>query len=251
MRAFSSITVAVVVALASGPALADGLFYQLPDDGTWARYEYKMSGEFSGPTMSEIELKGSMRMASVGQATEKNEPCRWIEVSFDRADELKITYDKVPEPTTFERDVIKVLIPERHLEVGKPMLDHAIRGWARRGDREPTGLKDPKDLNDSFLPIVLAPPLKDVKRLDAIVIEGKLGKLSCAGVTGRAEYDAGSATMRVEMENRLHRKAPFGVVTSRWAVERKEDGKTMAKMTFDLRLSDFGDGAKSELPDQK
>ncbi|MHC4401542.1 MAG: hypothetical protein ACYTG0_17860 [Planctomycetota bacterium] len=249
MRAFFSIVVAVAVALACGPARADGLFYQLPDDGVWAQYEFKMSGELQGPIVAEMEGKGSIRMASIGRATEKDEPCRWIEVSFDVA-EMKVKGGDMPERPKRPKIIVKVLIPERHLKAGQPMLDHAIRGWTRQGNLEPRELKDPKNFNDGPLPVVLAPPLKDVKRLDEVVIEGKLGKLSCAGVTGRAEYDAGNATMHVEIENRLHRKAPFGVVTSRWKIEGKEDGKTMAKMTFDFRLGDFGDGAKSELPDQ-
>ena len=48
---------------------------------------------------------------------------------------------------------------------------------------------------------------------------------------------------------RLHKKAPFGVVTARIHSETTVDGKPARSGTVPLKLFDFGEGAQSELPD--
>jgi hypothetical protein len=56
---------------------------------------------------------------------------------------------------------------------------------------------------------------------------------------------------RVRVQNYLHDKAPFGVVTSRWHFEFPDLGEGKSSIDADLSLIEVGKGAKSELPDQK
>jgi hypothetical protein len=245
MRALFPSVAIVILAVAAGAAQADGLLYQLPKDGTWASYQFDLNAKMDGV---ELQAQGSLRLASVGQATDKDKPCRWIEAGF----QVEMKGAGVPEPARKENLVVKVLIPEKHLREGASPLDHVVRGWIARNDRQPEKLTDPKDFETSPLPIMLAPPLKDAKKLEAVVVESKLGKLSCEGLTGSAKFDnqRGQA-VDLTLESRLHPKAPFGVVSSRWTMKITGDGKPAGEMTWNLRLSDLGEDAKSELPDQQ
>jgi hypothetical protein len=249
MRVLFSSGLAVLLALAAGSARADGLFYQLPKDGTWARYDMEIDGRVEmeiGGKIDQPELKGggSLRMASVGRTIEKGEPCRWIEVKLHA--KMRIGDGK----EYVDRRTAKVLIPERYLKKGESPLDHVVRGWCRIDDREPGKLEDPKNVDESPLAILLAAPLKDVEELEEVVVESKLGKLSCAGRAGRMEFRMrGNCTLHIKLENRLHPKAPFGVVSSRWIMHGISDGGPEVRTTWNLRLGDSGQSAKSELPE--
>jgi hypothetical protein len=255
MRVLSPSAAIVILALAAGAAQADGLLYQLPKDGAWARYEMEIAAkiemEIEGKIdEQEMEASGSLRMASVGRTTEKGEPCRWIEVNLETKMKTGEGKERV------DKRIAKVLIPEKYLKKGESPLDHVVRAWHRRENggpgREPRQLEDPKDANQTPLPIVLAGPFKDVQQLEEVVVESKLGKLSCAGLTGHMEFKMrGDSTMQIKMENRLHPKAPFGVVSSRWIMQGTSDGGPAVEMTWNLKLSELGEDAKSELPDQQ
>src|SRR5579872_1844498 len=205
MRRFASLAatyLAAVVVAASSSARADGLFYKLPEDGTSARFDLDLSG---GPTGTEMKSTGTLTMSSVGRVTENDEKCRWIEFKLV----LKNQQDQ-------ERTIIsKVLIPEKHLAKGKSPADHLVRGWLKREMGEVQELNDLKNPNAGPLPAFLSGPLKDAKDLEAIEIDSILGKLACAGQTGRNESEQGAIMAVAEFENRLHEKAPFGVVASK------------------------------------
>ena len=230
---FASATILFLAWAAS--ARADGLIYQLPEDGTWATFELSGTGKTDD---KDEKLTGTVRVALVGSATVKKEPCRWIEVAFEGKSEQETEKTKV---------VVKALVPEKFLKKGETPVDHVVRSWIRTEDAKPKKLKEFKDIHASPLPMVLAGPLKDAKQLDETVLESKLGKLPCAGVAGQLEFKSAEGEAEsVKVETRLNAKAPFGVVAARWILDSKDE-----KATFDLKLVDFGDKAKSELPDQQ
>jgi len=68
-------TVAGVCVLVPGIARADGLFYQLPEDGSWARFELQYTFKLDGMEKAG-KGKGTMTMASVGKVLDGSEPCR-------------------------------------------------------------------------------------------------------------------------------------------------------------------------------
>lgn len=224
-----------VGALLSGTAKADGLLYQLPDDGDWVRFD--MEGK-AGPTGNEM-FTGSLTMSSVGKATENGEPCRWIEFkfAFQRAGD------------TQERTIVaKVLVPEKHLGKGKAAYDNYIRGWMKQGENEVQALDKSNSNLAGPLPVFLCGPLLDQKELPKLEVDGKLGKLDCAGVTGRQEFTQGEMSMEAGYETRLHEKAPFGVATSQMTLNMKRNGETREAVTINLNLADLGKATLTELP---
>jgi hypothetical protein len=191
---------------------------------------------------------GTLRIASVGQVTEENQPCRWIEVQLDmtlRSGDLK----------GIKADVFKVLIPEIFLTKGEAPLEHTLRAWIKSGDGETRKLPKPSDFDKGPLPIVLSRPWKNVKQLDKIEVESKLGKLQCEGVQGLLELPMrkqnGMMLMRCKLESRLHPDSPFGVVSSRWTIRTPEASPTQATMEWDLKLVDIGDDARSKILEGK
>ncbi len=249
MRMLSPCLALLVLALTATTAGADGMFYQLPEDGTWA--EFKFRGKMT--IMEEDRsITGTIRIASVGRTVEKDEPCRWIEVKLDmnrgggNDDETSI--------------ISKVLVPEKFLVPGNKSLSNAVRAIIKEDEGEPKEVDDPENFEHGPLPMILADPLKKSKELEAREIKSKLGKRSCRGVSGRMSFKPGhSERIAVRVQTWLHPDAPFGVVSNRWTFEEQppkgdekkpdEEGSRM-KMTWTSTLSDFGTGATSELPDE-
>ena len=87
--------------------------------------------------------------------------------------------------------------------------------------------------------------------LEKTEIDGKLGKLQCPGVRGETSLKQGGSTFDLKFESRLHEKAPFGIVTSTWEFERKNNGQVGESGRFKLTLTDTQTSAVSELPDNK
>src|SRR6185437_10830959 len=111
-------------------ARADGLIYQLPEDGAQVRYDTEITTSVGG---QDVGSKGSVTISSVGAVLVDNEKCRWIEIKMISSDDGQ------------ERLVIaKALIPEKHFGKGKPAGDHMIRGWLKIGDNEAQEIKDLK-----------------------------------------------------------------------------------------------------------
>jgi len=217
-------------------ARADGLIYQLPADGTSVRYDTEVTFVNNG---QERMLTGSLTISSVGQATVDNEKCRWIE------------FKNVTKTDQGERIAIaKFLVPEKDLGKGKSPGDHMLRGWVKRGDMEPVAVSDSKSLPGRMMLVgYLAGPAPNAKELDKVEVDGPLGKLACSGVTGDQEFqgDNGSS-LSINFENRLHEKAPFGVVTAVWKFERKTNGQVMGTGSSKMTLAEVNTTALTELP---
>jgi hypothetical protein len=253
MRFFLLVVFAVY--LRSASALhADGLLYRLPKDGTWVRYSAKQIIAF--PEQGKVEkmtAEGTLTLASVGQATVKGEACRWIEV---------VTQAKPSTGGGEVKSIFKALIPERHLKTGGSPLMHWIKGWAKFGDQEPQELTKELLSNSAMtLNIIASGPLQDSKPLKRKVIETKLGKLTCEGVSGQLILKGASVSvkngevtrrdMKLSVENYFSDKVPFGVAFSRMraGVDMGEMPATLLEAEFILQA--VGTDAKSQLPDRK
>jgi hypothetical protein len=216
---------------------ADGLIYQLPKDGAQVRYETETTLVVDG---QEQTLKGSLTVSSVGHMQENGEECRWIEIKM-------IT----PQNGQDQIVVSKVLVPEKHLGTGKSAAENAIRVWVKEGDAQPQSFRDLKESQAVPQRIFLAGPPKNPGELDKKEVDGKLGKLDCAGVTGELEFEVEFGTIGISLENRLHEKAPFGLVSALWKFELKNNGQVALQGTFKLTVADTSTTALSELPDRK
>src|SRR5262245_56351211 len=228
-------TVTGVCVLVPGSAHADGLFYQLPEDGAWVRFELQYTFKIDGMEKAG-QGKGTMTMASVGKAVAGSEPCRWIECKVQLG-------DVGPEQILIR----KLLIPEKYLKKGENPTEHVVRGWAKFNDE---AVERAVPVHGRW-PAYLAGPLQDEKKLDQELVESKLGALKCEGVTGWIQYKEGDVHMKVTFETRLHEKAPFGVVSCRMQFEMTRDGKVQQTVDATTKLVDFGKDAKTALPDHK
>jgi hypothetical protein len=186
-------------------------------------------------------MKGSVTVSSVGQMTVDNEKCRWIEIKmiFKEDDTERLT-------------LTKVLIPEKHLGKGKSPGENLIRAWVKEGDMPATEVKDLKDPRTGAAAAFLAGPPKNPGELEKIEIDNaKLGKVASAGFTGDQELEGpGGTQVSINMENRLHEKAPFGVVTANWKFELKSNGQSVVQGMFKLTLAEINTTALSELSDK-
>ena len=85
------------------------------------------------------------------------------------------------------------------------------------------------------------------------MVESKLGKLECEGLTGYTMQNFRFSGREIETQHtfhiRLHKKAPFGVVSARVNRETTRDGQPFTTATRTYTLTEFGEGAQSELPD--
>jgi hypothetical protein len=237
MRTLPVTGVIIAVTTLTTLARADGLIYQLPDDGAQVRFDTEIKTSTGN---EESTSKGSVTVSSVGVVTVDNEKCRWIEIKMIGNE------DGQEQPV-----IAKVLIPESHLGKGKSPGEHMLRGWLKEGDAEPKEIRDLNVPEALPLRVFLAGPPKDLRELDQEEVDGKLGKLKCAGVSGENEFDLGDAAVGIRFENRLHEKAPFGLVTGNWKFELKNSGQIAVAGTFKLTLVDTSTTALSELPDRK
>lgn len=235
MRSILKLMAVISLMLTAGSAFADGLIYQLPKDGTFVLYDldFKLTAGDQN-----IEAKGAFRVSSVGTVTENDKKCRWIEV--------KMTINAGGK----DRVVIgKLLVPEENLKAGGNVFGSKIRGWVRL--RENAEVKALDDDNSGPMPAFLCGPLNEAKELAAVVVDSKLGKLECKGVSGYTEFKDRGKDSRATFETRRHEKAPFGVVSTviKFARERNGELKQEADMKFTLK--ETGTDATSDLPDSK
>lgn len=226
------ITIFCVCVLHPGSVRADGLLYQLPEDRSWVRFDLQYKFKSEG-----VEQSGqqTLTMASVGKTLEGSEQCRWIEFKI-----------QANENGTERFWIRKLLIPERHLKKGENPTLHVIRGWTQQED----GKVERAVPVHGRWPAFLAGPLQDERKLAKQLVESRLGPLMCEGVSGWIEFAEGNLNTKVTFETRLHEKAPFGVVSTRMMFEVRGEG---SNYTIDsvAKLTDFGKGAESTLPDYK
>ena len=235
MRLRPIATIVFVLGTAGSNAWSDGLVYKLPADGSWVQFDLKATAGGENQTR---DFKGTLRVSSVGSSEEDGTKCRWVEIKM-----TMMVDDK-------NRVIVaKTLIPEVDLQRGKSPYDNMVRGWIRMSaDGEAVQLTDS---NKGPLPGFLAGPLKDYKPLEAMEIESSLGKLKCEGATGYVEFKDNVGDNKIDFENRLHEKAPFGVVSSTMNVTVRRNGEVRESIKMVLTLSKTGTGAKTELPDSK
>jgi len=211
-------------------ALSEGLLYQLPADGSWVQFDVEYTFKMAGQEQSGRQ---TMTMASVGTVNEGSEESRWIEF-------------KMLESGSDRFWTRKLLIPVRYLKRGENPTEHVIRGWTLQENRA----VEPAVAVHGRWPAYLAGRLQDEKTLPKQLVETKLGALMSDGVTGWIEFSEGKLHTKVTYETRIHPKAPFGVLASRTLFECSGEGDPY---TIDgrMKLTDFGTGARTSLPDHR
>lgn len=215
-------------------ARADGLFYNLPEDGTSATYDLKAVQETQGQ-----EAEGTLTLRSVGRVEVNGEPARWLEVST--------TVNEAGREHTI---ILKLLVKEKNLKRGERVFDNFEKLYLGTGERA-VQITDVSDERVGPLPAFFSGPLSNTKKLEAKTIETGAGKLKCPGESGTLELKQGEANISLEFENYFHESAPFGVAHSVMKFKVKRAGADERRGVLTLTLSKTGKGATSALPDSK
>lgn len=239
LRSTVAVTLILFVATRVETARAEGLIFNLPDDGSWAQFEQVQVKGLVDSNSGKILIKDrttrtTLRVASVGQATVDKKSCRWIEYKLGGTGDESV-----------KTVIVKVLIPEEHLKKGGDPARNIMHGWVKNEDSPVVPLKD------DAIPVqmLVAGPDKEITKLDAKIVECKVGKLKCEGLTGTREWkDRNERVFNTTHELRLHKKSPFGVA---WWKSENDVVDRGARMTITMTSSliESGSDATSDLPD--
>jgi len=200
-----------------GPMAPVGLIDRLATDGTWARYQKE---------------DGFVTVSCVGKITVDGQSCRWIEVALEEGGPDQIW---------------KLLIQEERLKDGQNILAQGLSVWHCTGPEEPlnvTGISPP----DEFSPLtfILTGPDQEIRSLAPQAVETKLGRLECAGWTGRQLTRFDEREIDATYRQWVHEKAPFGVLRSEIEHSIKFDGRLIQAKTS-VTLVDVGTDAHSRI----
>jgi hypothetical protein len=242
MRQLVKFASLAIVTLLPAIAAADGLIYQLPDDGAWVRFEVNGKGVAPDGAVT-VTVAGTQTISSVGRYVVNDEPCRWIEF------QTQLIFQSPGAANEKLTEVIKLLIPEKFLAKGKNPRDHvrkAYKGASADSLRE-LDLKGDDAREVQSMDEVLHAPLKDERRLPATAIKIKQRTWSCEGLKGETTSD--DATFRTE--TRVNNEAPFGVVTYRYEKERRRNNESQGMRTMEWKFVESGKEAKSAAPDAR
>ncbi len=229
---------------AVSPSGADGMVYQLPEDGVWATFA--LEGSFLDPDGKEQEtdasIKGTLTISSVGTVEVEGVPCRWIEIVIEAQ----------RDGTTF-KEVDKLLIPAAELGAGKQPLKHVRDAWYQHTSVEngkPQHIPDISKLDGAYVERIrpiLHPPFTGERRAGKKIVECKLGKVDCETVEAEEieKYDGSDIQYQSSYVVYLHEQAPFGVAAWQTVNRVRRGERLLGTRRLLARLADFGKGART------
>jgi hypothetical protein len=227
---------------------ADGMVYQLPADGVWAKFS--MEGFFLGPDEKKIgtdaNITGTLTISSVGTVKLEDVPCRWIEIMIDAQSDGKAF-----------KEVDKLLIPETELTAGKQPLEHVRDAWYMHSSIDsgkPRHIADIHKLEVAYIQRIrpiLHPPFVGEKKLDKTVVDCKLGKVECEGMAAEEteKHEGSDIQYNSSYTIYLHPKAPFGVAAWQTVNRVRRGEELLGTRKLQMTLIDFGKDAKSCISD--
>lgn len=266
MRGLLTFVVAGIGCLCSQPAFAQGVISQLPEDGTWVRFEGTYSQVEIRPETAagKVEIdpwNEHVTIKSVGaeQASYRGEevPCRWIEIKIERG---RVKDGKVDTGLT-GLEIYKVLIPESAVisdnvdEKGVPVsFLPLVKGYRKVGQGEP------KPLSEPALQLYPLGILVGYYRELTVVAEDVNADVGIGPVKSKqlkGEITIERANSRTVQESTIWKSSevPFGV--ARWTAKLtrqikdskapRENFKPVTEVTIQMAAQETGTDAKSEL----
>lgn len=235
MKTMRRLFIVAVILAVPASARANGLIYNLPADGAKAVYDMTMESK-----KRNMMITGTLSISSVGKAKAGGKDCRWIEVA------MKMSFMGQERTIT-----AKILVPEEDLGKGKNPFKNPQKGWLWMQGRDPKQIADFSGRDAGPLPAFLAGPLSEQKKLEPKEIDTGLGKLKCAGVTGKHTYKQANNDVAIDYTTRLSDKSPFGVAHTKMNLKEMRDGNVREEVELTFTLKSVGKDAKSKLPDKK
>jgi hypothetical protein len=256
MRRLMSVVV-LVCSIPGASVRADGLVFQMPPDGTWARFDVKTDGEFK-PGQSpaqKIAFPGTLTISSVGQVTRNEQKCRWVELKSETKTE-----------GVHPKLTLKMLIPEEHCQRGADPLAHSIRTHFNPKGVDKNAPAVESFIDEGFNRIqyeverfrgVFPKQLAGAKGLARETVDTPAGKFEdCEVIVGTSDYDGcllndGRMVHHAQYKIVLNPKAPFGVVSLNLQGTVREitaKNAVSGKLAQTLTLAAVGNDAVSDLP---
>jgi hypothetical protein len=200
--------------------------YSLPDDGSWIEFDW------TGVGPKGEEIKGVLRISSVGTKTVAGVTSRWVEVrkEYGKKDEKKPEYRKF-------------LVPVKAFAASPTLRDHVDSVIGKEGSEAPHALSSSG--RQAFLEMGLngeGAALKEV--LARVSVEVPLGKYEARKVRARGK----SSEHELEYRGWLSPDVPFGC--ARFEIFEIPAGAA-PKRIFAATAARSGRGAKSEVDETK
>ena len=229
-----------VFLLTSNAVLGQKLITQLPDDGTWAKYQMShKSGQGK-----EDSLKGELTIRSVGKSEVDGITCRWIEVEI-----------KTPLGTRTIVDTEKFLIDERAFGQESIAAESIKKCWSFSSASRSKEVLEVKP-NTHRMKTLVSSLLSDApysQKKDNKTVECVLGKLDCSVIaTSQEKLDAlGDKRPNYYMECTAfyNQKSPFGFVQATRTNIEIANGKKVKMGATTQVLKEVGKNANSGLPE--
>jgi hypothetical protein len=253
-------------------ATAQGLIWNLPEDGAWVRYEGTYQQVIRRPQSNEgdetLNWLRNLEIKSVGveeathdldhDGTEVTEPCRWLEFKVTTGTNVEGTLDVGPGAAV----IYKVLVPESALDgtltddegILKAYLP-VVKGFRKLGDEPAQPLT-----SEAFHIYPNLSLLRHYRELETTASEQSVqvpnvGTVSASVIRGRTDTETGTQRSKNEAELVVSPGMPFGLVS--WKAKTATEQKNLVdpRSTFqesvvlseDLKAVASGSGAESEL----
>jgi hypothetical protein len=272
MRRLTLLFVCAAGLYCGADASAQGLVWNLPEDGTWVRYEGTYQQVVRRPQSTEgdltLEWQRNLEIKSVGRedathdldhdGKEVTEPCRWLEFKVVTGKIVEGIPDAGPGATV----IYKVLVPESAID-GKLVDDEGIfkeyipvvKGFRKLGDEAAQPLTS--EVLQVYPNLSLLRHYRDLETTGAgqTAQVPKVGDVNGDLIKGRMQMETGTQRSTNESEFVRSPQMSFGLVnwTAKTVVEQKNLTDPRSKfeesvaLTEQLKAVDSGSGAESEL----
>lgn len=268
MRRLFTATIAGIVCLLGSIASGQGVVCQLPEDGTWVRFEgtYAQSEirpEIAAGKISIDPWVEHVTIKSVGQ--EQGEyrgeqvDCRWIEIKIERG---RVRDGKVDTGLT-GLEIYKVLIPEKAVITDNVDADGVPVSYLPlvKGYRQ-VGKANPKPLKQNALQLYPLGILVGYFRELTLVAEDVdpeagpgIGAIKASQYSGQVSEERPNSRSNMESTIWKSPSIPFGV--ARWSAKitretkdaqaSRDTYKPVSEVQIEMTAQESGTDAKSEL----
>ncbi|MFO1094794.1 MAG: hypothetical protein U0992_16040 [Planctomycetaceae bacterium] len=272
MRRFTLLLTCAAALWNGADALAQGLVWNLPDDGTWVRYEGTYQQVIRRPQSTEgdltLEWQRNLEIKSVGREDATHdldhdgksvtEPCRWLEFKVVTGKIVEGIPDAGPGATV----IYKVLVPESAID-GKLVDDEGIlksyipvvKGFRKLGDEPAQALTN--EVLQVYPNLSLLRHYRELETAAAsqTAQAPKIGEVTGSLLRGQMAMETGTQRSKNQSEFLRSPQMPFGLVS--WKATTVTEQKNLVAprsqfqesmtLTEQLTAVDSGAGAESEL----
>ena len=269
MRGLHKMAFSGIFCLLASVASGQGAICQLPEDGTWVRFEgtyaqVEIRPETAAGKVEVEPWKEHVTIKSVGtemaEYREKETECRWVEIKIERG---RVRDGKIDTGLT-GLEIYKVLIPETAVikdnvdEEGVPVsFLPIVKGFRKVGKANPKPLVEPAL---QLYPLgILIGYYRELKVI-AEDVDPEVGIGAIKASQWKGEITLERRNGRTIQESTIWKspEIPFGVArwTSKMVRETKDDQvprenfKPVSEVTIEMVAQEIGGDAKSELSDE-